>query len=119
MKATIYFYDLEGDEPLDVLKQTLDSRDWISYDIFNYESVEIGEWYDSIDLNDSHKCKDEKTYLAYFTESRRAIISVSVAVANIMATSKYTGIDIDQAIRDEVFAEIKLKANEILKSWEE
>ena len=132
-KATIYFYGFEGNEPLDVLERTLSSRDWVYYGVFNYESVEIGEWYDSIDLNDTYKTKQEKTYLDYFSEARKTIISVASKVANIMSTSKYTGVNIDQAISmvvatdeitnltltDAVVFEIKLKVKEILKMWED
>lgn len=135
-KATIYFYNLEGVEPLDVLEQVLDSRDWVSYDVFNYESVEIGDWYDSIDLNNSSKTKDEKTYLNYFTEGKRAIQTIAIKVANIMALSEYIEMDMAQAIgkvystmringdiptielTDGMVQEIVKVVNWILESWE-
>ena len=136
-RATIYFYSFEDnpDDPVEALKNTLDSRDWVGYDLFNVEQVEIGEFYDSIDLNDVDKCKHESTYQSYFAESKKAIQQIAHQVANIMMTSIYTGVSVDRAIimvhskmvaegdiiniqlTDEVIGEIKDKANQILKIW--
>ena len=135
-KATIYYLSHENeDEPTKVLKETLDSRGWVYYNIFNEQEVFIGEWYDDIDLNKIDSCKDEQTYIKYFTLNQIAIQQIVNDVAQVMAVSKFTGIGIHNAIHmvnnkykedggsqltltDELIEEIKFKVDKILETWE-
>lgn len=133
--ATIYFFSHDNeDEPLDALKQTLNSRDWVYYEVFNYKDVSIGEWYDDIDINKIEKCKDEETFRKYFQQNQITIQEISTQVAKIMNVSEFTGIGIHNAIHmvnhkfkedgknhleltvDEI-EEIKFKVDKILESW--
>ncbi len=65
-KATIYYFDTNSDSPTQSLFETLDSKDWVSTEIFDcdIEEVEIGEWYDEIDINYNSATKE--TYEKYF-----------------------------------------------------
>lgn len=94
-KATIYYFDIEGDDPTDNLKQTLTSRDWVSYDLFNIEEVEIGEWYDDIRLNKESCTQDD--YESYFRIDMKTIVDMCKAVVEIYKTKDYTGINLNKA----------------------
>ena len=64
-KATIYYFDLDNGNPTPSLIETLEHKDWVSYHLEDIKEVEIGEWYDEIDLNMS---PTKETYEYYFSE---------------------------------------------------
>lgn len=62
----VYYFDLESNDPISALADTLNSRDWVSTEIFDIEETEMGEWHDNIDLNKIGVTKE--TYEKYFTK---------------------------------------------------
>ena len=94
-KATIYYYNHEGN-PTDSLNELLGLKDWVYCKLFDTEEVEIGEWYDDIDLNYTHCSKN--TYDKYFTESQKRVVKVCNWVVDIMEVSHLTKITLDEAM---------------------
>jgi len=95
-KATIYFYSTDSDEdPKNILEETLESRDWVSYALFDVETTEIGTWHDEIAINYSN-C-DKAEYEKYFNIAHEIIMKMAKKVSIIMETSEYTGIKLEEA----------------------
>jgi len=98
-RATIYYFDSNSssdDNITNTLESLLDSRDWISFKLFDTEEVEIGEWYDSIDLNFSNCTKEQ--YEAYFDKDILVRFQIVQDVLKIMETSHITKIDLHQTV---------------------
>lgn len=86
-KATIYFHDAkEGTDPkhtLDLMLEDVKDTD-ISYYLFDYETVEIGEFDYNSDLNSTIKTREEQTFLKYFSNEFKRDL-------RIKETKKYSG----------------------------
>jgi hypothetical protein len=94
-KATIYYYSHEG-KPTKSLHELLSLKDWIYYDLFDIEEVEIGEWYDQIDLNKITANKE--TYENYFESHTKAMISIVSDTVRLMEVSDITGMKLKEAV---------------------
>lgn len=94
-KATIYYYSSENNSPTEDLKQTLESRDWVSYELFDVKEAEAGEWHDDIVLN-KNSCTRED-YESYFRTDMKLIMEMCKAVVEIYKTKDYTGINLNKA----------------------
>ena len=131
-RATIYFYNFE-DDASSTLEYILDRSD-MNVELFNIEEVEIGEWYDEIDLNNRCEIEDEQTFIKYFENRQRMIVGVSCAVADILSTTMYTKITFNKALfmvleefdsnnendtvlYPEEIEEVRILSNRILGSW--
>lgn len=95
-KATIYYYDVDNDNPHASLKEVLALKDWVYTEIFDTEEVEIGDWYDEIDLNMS-KCTKEQ-YEAYFKPRGRAIGQILLWIDELMKVAFISDMTKEQAI---------------------
>jgi len=96
-KATIFVHSHQGNEnPIEALKETLAGSDLCSAELFDVEVVEIGDWYDDIDLNTTG-CTQEQ-YETYFTDKKQALIEVVNMAVSVMETSYITKMSVDQAI---------------------
>ena len=98
-KATIYYFDINSnDNPTSTLKYHLDNSRYMSHKLFDIKEIEIGEWYDGIDLNKTITANKKETYENYFDNSRKKLFTIMEWTLEIMKTSHITGTTIDEAV---------------------
>jgi len=95
-RATIYYYSHESDNPYQELENLLDSKDWVFYKLFNTQEVEIGEWYDEIDLNRSNCTQEE--YEEYFKGRTQSLIKIVDDAVELLKVSHLTKMSLDDCV---------------------